>query len=273
MPDRSDFITPPRKTNLRLTSSDSRVSLTSSSDDGDAERKIRETARNTFAGPIYYSWLARFHRESQALNYLEVGIASGASLARIPVSTNAIGIDPAFNIQNTIQAPVRLFRETSDDFFENHKPEELFGGKIDLSFVDGLHTFDQTFRDIVNVGKYCHDTSIILVHDVAPVHEVVARRERVTNFWTGDVWKIGWMIKELLPKTEIWTIPTYPSGLMVLKNIAADDQPHKIDPDAWKALEADVMARPFPRTGQELAEIINLKPAPEEELFAWALGR
>jgi len=236
------------------------------------EHTIVSRARQVFPGPNYLKWLASFHSRIPNSRYLEIGIASGGSLARIPSSTQAIGIDPAFNIQHTIQAPVRLFRDTSDAFFETHNPEELFGAKIDLSFVDGLHTFDQTFRDIVNVGKACHARSIILVHDVAPIHELVARRDRVTNFWTGDVWKIGWMIKQLLPHTEIWTIPTYPSGLMVLKNIAAEDQCHKVDAGEWAALEKDVMARPFPATGQDLAEIINLKPAPEDELFDWALG-
>ena len=236
------------------------------------ERIIREQAKKTFPGPNYLSWLDAFHQKLAPKHYLEIGIASGGSLARIASKTHAIGIDPAFNIQHTIQAPVRLYRETSDAFFEKRDPIELFGGSIDLSFVDGLHTFDQTFRDIVNVGRSAHDKTIILVHDVAPLHEAVARRDRITNFWTGDVWKIGWMIKQLLPYTEIKTIPTYPSGLLILKGIARNDQAKNIDKKTWATLEKDVMERPFPKTGPELAEIINLKPAPADELFAWALG-
>lgn len=241
------------------------------------ERQIRSVAQKSFPGPNYLAWLDAFHRYGRPRKYLEIGVASGGSLSRIGTGTLAIGIDPAFSIQTTIQAPVRLFRETSDAFFEKRDAVTLFGGHVDLSFVDGLHTFDQTFRDIVNVGRCCHDKSIVLVHDVAPVHEVIARRDRVTNFWTGDVWKIGWMIQQLLPKTEMWTIPTFPSGLMVLKNLKAnfvtsDGSATDVNKEAWSDLEADVMARPFPATGQQLAEIIGLKPAIPNELFAWALN-
>mgnify|MGYP000111694207 CR=1 FL=1 len=232
------------------------------------EAKIRTLAQANLPGPNYLQWIDLFHKKIEPKNYLEIGIASGGSLARIRPETRSIGVDPAFNIQHTIQSPTRLYRETSDDFFKKHNATKLFGSPVDLSFVDGLHTFDQTFRDVVNVSRHSHDKTVILVHDVLPLHEIIARRDRVTNFWTGDVWKIGWMLKELMPGVEFKTIPTYPSGLMVLKNVVG----HQIDPESWLTLEMEVMARPFPSNAPELKDVVNLDALPPDELFAWALG-
>ena len=238
------------------------------------EDRVRQRAKQAFPGPNYLEWLQKLHLHLKPRRYLEIGVASGGSLSRIGADTLSIGIDPAFNIQHTIPAYTRLYRETSDAFFESHDATDLLGGKIDLCFVDGLHTFDQTFRDIVNVADHCHDKSIVAVHDVAPIHEVVARRDRITGFWTGDVWKIGWMIKDLLPNVEIWTIPAYPSGLMILKNLnKSKSENGKLFCDAdsirWAELEKKVAERSFPQNGQELADIVNLRPTSEAALFSW----
>ncbi len=151
----------------------------------------------------------------------------------------------------TLEAPCRLFRETSDTFFASRDATALFGQPVELAFVDGLHTFDQTFRDIANIARHCDSDSVVLVHDVFPVHAKMALRDRAMPFWTGDVWKIAPMITALMPEVEMLTIPTYPSGLMVLKNLAGS---RDIDPERWRSLEAEMMATSFPENLQELAK-------------------
>ena len=202
------------------------------------ESEVRQMAQSAFPGPNYLSWFQDILSKAEAKTYLEIGVASGSSLARVPGAVQSIGVDPSFAIKNAIRSPVRLYKETSDAFFARRNPTRIFGKPIDVAFVDGLHTFDQTFRDIVNVGRHCHSKSLVLVHDVAPVHARIATRERTTKMWAGDVWKIGWMIKSLLPKAEIWTIPAYPSGLMVIKNIHdnlfdSKGKEIEIDDDEW----------------------------------------
>lgn len=230
------------------------------------DRTYGQLAQKAFPGPNYLTWLERIHEALNPRNYLEIGIATGGSLSRVPARTHVVGIDPAFRIEQTLSAPCRLFRETSDDFFAARNPAELFAGPVDLAFMDGLHTFDQTFRDIVNTARYCDDKSVILVHDVLPVHEIVARRERATRFWTGDVWKVGPMISQLMPKVEMLTVPTFPSGLMVLKNLAGA---HEIDAGAWQRLEAELMARPFPETSQELSALSAARRIEPGALRQW----
>ncbi len=269
MPDPADFISPPKPARPRVAvSKDGRIGLAGSGAAEAFDAQIRREAQKQFPGPNYLSWLRGFHARLAPKTYLEIGVASGGSLAYAGPETNAVGIDPAFSISHTLAAPTRLFRETSDAFFAARDPVALLGGRLDLAFVDGLHTFDQTFRDIVNVARSCHDGSVVLVHDVAPLHEAVARRDRVTRFWTGDVWKVGLMLRGLLPGVGIWTIPTYPSGLMVLKGLAGQT----VDAAALAALQGEVMEKPFPASGAELAEIIGLRPATMEQVLEW-LGR
>jgi hypothetical protein len=57
------------------------------------------------------------------------------SVARCP----AVAIDPDFEIVTQIEAPVRLYKKTSDQFFANHDLIELRGELLDLAFIDGMH--------------------------------------------------------------------------------------------------------------------------------------
>jgi hypothetical protein len=85
------------------------------------------------------------------------------------------GVDP--NVDTT-------YRMTSDEFFSNHITQ-----KYDIVFVDGLHLFEQAFRDIENSINNLNDNGIIMVHDCNPTSEITQRRERVSDAWHGDVWK------------------------------------------------------------------------------------
>ena len=74
-------------------------------------------------------------------------------------------------------------RQTSDDFFlTNNKT-------FDLVFIDGLHTYDQVKRDILNSVKFLNDDGIILVHDCLPDAMAKQAVPRYKMQWNGDVWK------------------------------------------------------------------------------------
>ena len=47
---------------------------------------------------------------------------------------------------------------TSDKFFKDNE-------KFDIIFIDGLHTFEQTIKDIDNSIKFLRDKGVILIHD------------------------------------------------------------------------------------------------------------
>ena len=93
-------------------------------------------------------------------------------------------------------------RMTSDEFFSRNLGSE----KYDLVFVDGLHTYDQTYRDFCNALLRLHHGSIVVIDDVFPCDEhsalrtqdeCIASRRDDPGFdggnlraWHGDVFRL-----------------------------------------------------------------------------------
>jgi SAM-dependent methyltransferase len=142
--------------------------------------------------------------------YLEIGVDTGGSF--IPIKAKRKwGIDPSYKLTGRrlskyavfsfLRIKVeRLFRMTSDEFFaENEKLLTSYG--IDVCLVDGLHTYEQALKDVLNALKYLKPKGVILLHDCSPTTELMARpaagiedliRQRIPQwdgFWSGDVWK------------------------------------------------------------------------------------
>jgi hypothetical protein len=142
--------------------------------------------------------------------YLEIGVASGSSF--IPIKARRKwGVDPGYTLTRRRRSKYaafrflgitieRLFRVTSDDFFL--KNETLVASRgIDVCLVDGLHTYEQSLKDVINTLKYLTPKGVILVHDCNPSTELMARPasaiEELIHLgipdwdgaWSGDVWK------------------------------------------------------------------------------------
>ena len=106
-------------------------------------------------------------------DYLEIGCDRDQLFSRIKLE-NKIGVDP-YSGGNV--------RKTSDDFFlENNKT-------FDLVFNDGLHTYAQVKKDILNSVKFLNTNGIILVHDCLPDTMSKQAVPRYKMQWNGDVWK------------------------------------------------------------------------------------
>src|SRR5687767_12288135 len=116
-----------------------------------------------FQGWPYRDVLLHLHRGLRPRTYLEVGTSIGRTIAL--ASCASIAVDPAFRIEklNVIQAkPLCLFFQmTSDDFFGKYDVVQLFGGRADLVFLDGLHLFECLLRDFTNTEKCCSERSIV----------------------------------------------------------------------------------------------------------------
>ena len=74
-------------------------------------------------------------------------------------------------------------RKTSDEFFKENK------NKFDIVFIDGLHTYDQVKKDILNSITCLKENGIILVHDCMPDSLSKQAVPRYRMVWNGDVWK------------------------------------------------------------------------------------
>jgi hypothetical protein len=105
--------------------------------------------------------------------YLEIGCDKDENFSQIKIE-NKTGVDPRRG---------GTLRMTSDNFFKNNNKN------FDLIFLDGLHTYEQTIKDIDNSLKVINQNGVIIIHDCLPKkiwNQVVPR---IYGHWNGDVWK------------------------------------------------------------------------------------
>ena len=185
----------------------------------DYSRAYTLMSKLSLPGEDYFRVLARIHRHLRPRTYLEIGVSRGESLACVLPETQVLGIDPAPNLTKPPPANVRIYRETSDDFFARYSPRaELGGSTVELAFIDGMHHFEYALRDFVNVERACARDSVILMHDCYPLDERTAQREQVTGFWSGDIWRLVLLLRERRPDLTVRTIATPPTGLGIVLN-------------------------------------------------------
>ena len=106
-------------------------------------------------------------------SYLEVGCDNDENFSKIQI-VNKIGIDPLKG---------GTLRMTSDEFFT--KNDQSF----DIIFLDGLHTYEQTIKDINNGLKFLNTNGVIIIHDCLPKKIWNQIVPRLYGHWNGDVWK------------------------------------------------------------------------------------
>lgn len=117
-----------------------------------------------------------------AKRYLEIGVRDSNQNFNLINIEHKDGVDPApLN-------PV-TYKMTSDTFFEKVNIES----KYDIVFVDGLHTADQVYKDVVNSMTYLSEDGIIVMHDCNPPTEYHTRSYdeylKTKGQWNGDVYK------------------------------------------------------------------------------------
>jgi hypothetical protein len=146
--------------------------------------------------------------------YLEIGVDKGYTFEAVRVP-NRIAVDPRPQFDVTRMPDcASVHVTTSDGFFARTNADSRF----DLFFIDGLHTYEQTYRDIMNCLKYSHPWSLILVDDVVPSDAVSAMRSieqsqaeharlhsRAVR-WYGDVFRVMLILQDHHPDLYFRTI-------------------------------------------------------------------
>ena len=135
-----------------------------------------------FKGKLNYNFTENFYRwdlieylikKNNYKNYLEIGCDKDQLFSKVNIG-NKIGVDPVSGGN---------VRKTSDDFFKENK------SSFDIVFIDGLHTYEQVKKDILNSVNCLLDEGIILVHDCMPDSLGKQAVPRYKMQWNGDVWK------------------------------------------------------------------------------------
>ncbi len=168
----------------------------------------------------------------EAEYYLEIGVCTGEVLGNINAK-HKFGVDPQFQIPNinvnvkqtyndANDNAMRLYEVTSDIFFSYFIEKDMPHG-IDVAFVDGLHNYEQSLKDVKNCLKYLNDGGFIIMHDCNPLNFATAYpvKESINEAielaskgeipgwngaWNGDVWKTLVHLRVEYDDLEIFTL-------------------------------------------------------------------
>jgi hypothetical protein len=187
--------------------------------------------------------LQGLHEKTRPRSYLEFGIRTGRSM--VLSRTRSIGVDPSFNIDRPIHCDVQLVRTTSDDFFAGDEPLAHFDGlPVDLAFIDGMHLSDFALRDFINIEPFMAETGVVVIDDVLPRNGLEAARDRRTEPWTGDVYKVAETLRRRRPDLVVLLVNTAPTGTAVIVGV----DPASTVLKGCYAEEESYLLRPDPQT-------------------------
>ena len=151
---------------------------------------------------------ARINRLAEALgarSYLEIGVETGVTFERVRVAERT-GVDPTFlfDIAEDADETTMLARTTSDEFFSELPAANLY----DLIFIAGVHTFEQSYRDLCNSILHSQPHTVILLDDTLPSdvysslrdpYQAQAFRDAAggdSSDWHGDTFKVVFAIHD-----------------------------------------------------------------------------
>lgn len=151
-------------------------------------------------------------------SYLEIGCDDDFLFSKVKINEK-IGVDPVSGGN---------FKGTSDKFFQQNS---VF---FDCIFIDGLHEYNQVYKDIMNSINYLKEDGCIILHDCLPtsIHQQAVPRYK--SSWTGDVWKA---IVNIRTKPELDTVTcNIDHGLSIIRKKKNQD-PLKISVKNFKDLK------------------------------------
>lgn len=145
--------------------------------------------------------------------YLEIGVFEGRTLENVKIRRR-VGVDPAprFDLDH-LPHGARMHVTTSDAFFANAGP----GVRFDVAFIDGLHTAQQTYRDVINTFAHVA-RGPVLIDDTVPLDEISAIPDQEESYrqrdaaglrgrqWHGDVWRVVVLLERHHDELEWRTI-------------------------------------------------------------------
>ncbi|MCD4535999.1 class I SAM-dependent methyltransferase [Nocardioides sp. cx-169] len=140
-------------------------------------------------------------------SYLEVGVSRGVTFHAVK-ARRKVAVDPVFDFdwqteQEKRRDTTTYHQVTSDEYFGSVIGE---GERFDVIFLDGLHTFEQTLRDLLNALDHLSEGGIIVIDDVRPSSYHASLPDHLQSVrvrqwvkgdnkdWMGDVYRLLWFI-------------------------------------------------------------------------------
>lgn len=120
-------------------------------------------------------------------SYLEIGVRVPSDNFEKINAHIKHGVDPNPNRKYT-------YNMTSDEFFQDY-----INQKYDVIFIDGMHTEEQSYKDVKNSIINLNDGGYIIIHDCNPKYEYLTRSYdnylKYPGGWNGTVYKAFLKIK------------------------------------------------------------------------------
>lgn len=200
-------------------------------------------------------------------HYLEIGVCEAKTFAPLRAGRK-VAVDPAFREGAldliAAQPNAEAHELTSDAYFGG--PGR--GRRFDVIYLDGLHTFEQTLRDLLNAVVVLNDKGIVVVDDVYPdsYHASLRDRRQSTKLrqalglgggaWMGDVYRLTFFVDSFLQQFSYRMVSDNHGQLVVWRA----PRPHVTDRSAeWVArapFEA-VLLDPDSQRRLTLADIVR----------------
>jgi hypothetical protein len=147
--------------------------------------------------------------------YLEIGVKGGKTFQGVR-AVSRVGVDPEPLIAlDKVPRDCRIVAKPSDEHFAAEDPLTRY----DAVYCDGLHEFEQTYRDVMNALDRLAPGGFVLVDDVVPSSPAAAQRtiaaardmaavsDRAwTGEWMGDVFLVVCALQRHQPAIEFRTI-------------------------------------------------------------------
>jgi hypothetical protein len=150
--------------------------------------------------------------------YLEVGVWRGVTFDKVPAARK-VAVDPVFKLDpphHERDEPGTEFHEvTSDEYFASIVGRDE---QFDVVFLDGLHVYEQTLRDLMNTLDHLAPRGVVVVDDTHPPTHLCALPDRDAYFavrdylgesdkrWMGDIYKLVWFVQTFCPHLTYRTI-------------------------------------------------------------------
>jgi hypothetical protein len=203
--------------------------------------------------------------KTAARNYLEIGVFRGDCFINIRARRKT-AVDPAPDIPLMPRLKrwfknlrVRIHAQPSDVFFAGLDSSVRF----DVVFIDGLHTYEQTLRDVENSLRFLNDGGVVLMHDCNPVFAAAAHPAKSkaeasamnlpgwTGEWNGDVWKAICHLRSHRPDLRVFVEDCDYGVGIVTRN----------KPDGMLGYsEAEISRMTYEDFAKNRQAILNLKP-------------
>jgi hypothetical protein len=152
-------------------------------------------------------------RECHLRSYLEIGVFEAETFVNV-IARRRCGVDPNPLFDAVLMPRGSTFAATtSDEFFRTIRSSKRF----DIAFLDGLHTFEQTYRDLINTFAHMRN-GVILIDDTVPSDQYSAIPDQAASYrardaagldgrpWHGDVWRVVTLLDRCHPELEWRTI-------------------------------------------------------------------